>query len=70
MTAEQERGAVVAWLREVRGHPFTWIERIRVAYWALRYGELVYHASRIAAANFIERGHHLSCNPDNPQNEG
>ncbi len=57
-----ERDEIVAWLRTVRGSEPTLSERLLLAWQALRYGELVYHAARIAAANFIERGEHRKGN--------
>lgn len=58
MTAEQEREAVVAYLR-LGQHIHS------------RCGALEFEQAFKIAADAIERGdHHLSCNTDNPQNEG
>jgi hypothetical protein len=58
MTAEQERAAVVAWLRSVRGTQLGIKDRLTVAWIAIWHGETVYHGARYAAGNFIERGDH------------
>ena len=74
MTAEQEREAVVAWLR---GAPFPWMQRrasvwqrLKSAFLILWRGEKAITGLCLLLALKIQRGHHLSRNPDNPQNEG
>jgi len=55
MTEKQE---IVTWLRENRGGRLSLGQRFLLAWWALRYGELIYYSARLAAANLIEQDKH------------
>jgi hypothetical protein len=59
---EQERAAIVAWLRKGPLAPasiFSWRDRLFYAWWGLRNPAVSMTAARIAVANAIERGEHI-----------
>jgi len=61
-TAEQERAAIVAWLRAMSRDPiaiFSLRERIFYAWWGFRNPSVSMVAARIVTADAIERGDHI-----------
>lgn len=58
---ENERAAVVAWLRKGPLTPasiYTWRDRLFYAWWGLRNPSVSMAATRLVEANAIERGDH------------
>lgn len=54
LTEREEQ--LVAWLKETRGSQLSLRNRLWLAWMALRHGEMVYYASRVTVAEYIERG--------------